>query len=139
MLGPSLAHNPPMLWAIATYLTIVISVSLPVALLVVVMYRFGTALGATPGRAVAVAMIMAFATILLSLRQRDDHGTARVAVCLLTSFYLVFLGAKGKRDVLRAGCAIPRGMGGARRFSRAYWSPLLSHSTRCANSRNGAK
>ncbi len=36
-----------MFWAFATYLTIVLSISLPVALLVVVMYRFGKALGAS--------------------------------------------------------------------------------------------
>jgi hypothetical protein len=104
MLGPSLEHNLPMLWAIATYLTIVICISLPVALLVVVMYRFGKALGATPGRAVAVALILAFATILFPYAS-EMTGEPLAAVCLLTSFYLIFPGAKGKRDVVGAGFA----------------------------------
>ncbi len=105
------------MWVIATYLTIVISISLPVALLVVVMYRFGKALGATPGRSVAIALIMAFATILFPYAT-EMTGEPVAAVCLMTSFYFVFTAAK-QPD--RAACGfrgISRRMGGAGRFSQ---------------------
>ena len=101
ILDPSmLAHHAPMLWAVATYLTIVISVSLPVALLVLVMYRFAKALGATAGRAAAIALIMAFATILFPYAT-EMTGEPLAAVCLMTSFYLVFMGG----DAIYAGFA----------------------------------
>ncbi len=99
---PLAAAHEPLMWVILTYLTIVISISLPVALLVVVMYRFGKALGATPGRSVAVALIMAFATILFPYAT-EMTGEPVAAVCLMTSFYLVFTAKL--RDNLRAGFA----------------------------------
>lgn len=100
---PLAAAHEPLMWVLATYLTILISISLPVALLVVVMYRFGKALGATPGRSAAVALIMAFATILFPYAT-EMTGEPVAAVCLMTSFYLVFTAAK-QPDSLRAGFA----------------------------------
>jgi hypothetical protein len=98
----AVAHEP-LMWVILTYLTIVISISLPVALLVVVMYRFGKALGATAGRSAAIALIMAFATILFPYAT-EMTGEPVAAVCLMTSFYFVFTAAK-QPDALRAICA----------------------------------
>ena len=100
---PLAAQHEPLMWVLLTYLTILISISLPVALLVVVMYRFGKALGATPGRSVAVALIMAVATILFPYAT-EMTGEPVAAVCLMTSFYLVFTAAK-QPDNLRAGFA----------------------------------
>ncbi len=97
---PLAAQNESLMWVLATYLTIVISISLPVALLLVVMYRFGKALGATPGRSAAVALIMAFATILFPYAT-EMTGEPVAAVCLMTSFYLVFT-ATSQPDALRA-------------------------------------
>jgi len=100
---PLAAAHESLMWVILTYLTIVISISLPVALLVVVMYRFGKALGATPGRSAAIALLMAFATILFPYAT-EMTGEPVAAVCLMTSFYLVFTAAKNP-DYLRAGFA----------------------------------
>ncbi len=100
---PLAAQHEPLMWVLITYLTIVISISLPVALLVVVMYRFGNALGATPGRSVAIALIMAFATILFPYAT-EMTGEPIAAVCLMTSFYFIFT-AKERPDLLRAGAA----------------------------------
>ena len=113
---PLAAQHEPLMWAIATYLTILISISLPVALLVVVMYRFGKALGATPGRSAAIALIMAFATILFPYAT-EMTGEPVAAVCLMTSFYLIFTAAKQPDASARGFRGIPRGMGGAGRFS----------------------
>ena len=100
---PLAAHNEPLMWVLITYLTILISISLPVALLVVVMYRFGKALGASQARSVAIALIMAFATILFPYAT-EMTGEPVAAVCLMTSFYLIFTAA-AHPDRLRAGFA----------------------------------
>lgn len=90
---PLFSRNEPLFWALTTYLTIVLAISLPCALLVVVMYRFGKALGATAGRSAAIALIMAFATILFPYAT-EMTGEPVAAVCLMTSFYLLFAFAK---------------------------------------------
>ena len=77
---PFLSKNEPLMWVLATYLTIVLSVSLPIALLVVVMYRFSKALGASPGRAAGIGLIMAFATILFPYAT-EMTGEPIAAVC----------------------------------------------------------
>jgi hypothetical protein len=100
---PLAATNEPLMWVLITYLTIVISISLPVALLTVLMYRFGRALGASAGRSTAVALIMAFATILFPYAT-EMTGEPIAAVCLMTSFYLVF-SAKDDTDGVLAGFA----------------------------------
>jgi hypothetical protein len=100
---PLAARNEPLMWAIATYLTILISISLPVALLVVLMYRFGKALGATPGRSATIALIMALATILFPYAT-EMTGEPVAAVCLMTSFYLIFTAATRSNN-RRAGFA----------------------------------
>lgn len=100
---PLAAEHEPLMWVLMTYLTILISISLPVALLVVVMYRFGKALGASQGRSVAIALIMAFATILFPYAT-EMTGEPVAAVCLMTSFYLIFTAAK-EPGALRAGFA----------------------------------
>lgn len=100
---PLATRNEPLMWALLTYFTIVISISLPVALLVVVMYRFGKALGATRERSTAAALIMAFATILFPYAT-EMTGEPVAAVCLMTSFYFLFT-ATPEPDGMRAGLA----------------------------------
>jgi hypothetical protein len=97
---PLAARNESLMWVLATYLTILISISLPVAILTVLMYRFGKALGATPARSTAIALIMAFATILFPYAT-EMTGEPVAAVCLMTSFYLIFT-ATNETDTFRA-------------------------------------
>lgn len=87
-LAPLASRNESLFWAFATYLTIVLSVSLLVSWLVVVMYRLGKALGASPARSAAVALIMAFGTILFPYAT-EMTGEPVAAVCLLASFYVL--------------------------------------------------
>ena len=74
---PLAARNEPLMWALVTYFTILISISLPVALLVVVIYRFGKALGATPGRSAADRIDHGVCDDPVSLRHRDDRRAGR--------------------------------------------------------------
>lgn len=88
LLRPLASRNEPLFWAFATYLTIVLSVSLLVACLVVVMYRFARALDASPARSAAVALITGLATILFPYAT-ELTGEPVAAACLLTAFYLL--------------------------------------------------
>jgi len=72
-------------------------------LLLVVMYRFSKALGATQARSAAIALIMGFATILFPYAT-EMTGEPVAAVCLMTSFYLIFTAAE-QPDGIRAGFA----------------------------------
>ncbi|MGH7248430.1 MAG: hypothetical protein ACREH9_10025, partial [Pseudomonadota bacterium] len=56
-------HHEALYWALSTWLTIIFSTSLLVAILSVLMYRFARWLGASEGRAVALGLLLAFATI----------------------------------------------------------------------------
>ena len=102
---PLATRNEPLMWVLITYLTIVISISLPIALLTIVMYRFGRELGASAGRSAAIALIMAFATTLF-VYATEMTGEPIAAVCLMTSFYLVF---RAKTD----GSGVKVGLAGA--------------------------
>ncbi|MGH7915827.1 MAG: PA14 domain-containing protein [Candidatus Binataceae bacterium] len=84
-----LSHSRPALyWALATWLTIIFSTSLLVALMTVVMYRFALALGADDGRAAALALILAFATIVFPYAT-EMTGEPIAAACGFTAFYLL--------------------------------------------------
>lgn len=95
-LTPLASRNEPMFWAFATYLTIVLTVSLLVATATVVMYRMGRALGVSQGRSAAGALIMALATILFPYAT-EMTGEPVAAVCLLSSFYLLVAFANEER------------------------------------------
>jgi hypothetical protein len=75
-------------WALATHLTTVLSVSLLSALLTVLMYRFALRLGAGNGRAVALALTLAFATILFPYAT-EFTAEPIAALCVFASFYLL--------------------------------------------------
>jgi hypothetical protein len=77
-------------WAFVTYLTIVLSVSLIVALTVVVMYRCALLFGASCARAVAVALTLAFATTLFPYAT-EFTGEPIAAACEFGAFYLLVL------------------------------------------------
>src|ERR1700730_2614659 len=58
ILSPLRTNHEALYWALATYLTIVFSTGLLIALACVVMYRLSLLFGATPGRAAALALIL---------------------------------------------------------------------------------
>jgi hypothetical protein len=103
-LSPIFQRNEFLGWALATYLTTVLTISLPVAALTVVMYRLGKALGGSPGRSAAVALIMAFGTILFPYAT-EMTGEPVAAFCLMTSFYLMvtFANEPGWERAMAAG------------------------------------
>jgi hypothetical protein len=78
----------PWFWALATYLTTVFSVSLISALCVVLTYRMALELGAAEGRAVAVALVLAFGTILFP-HASEFTAEPIAAFCVFAAFYLL--------------------------------------------------
>ena len=77
-----------MYWALLTHLTIVFSTSLLVALLTVLMYRFALFLDASPGRAAATAVTLAFATIMFPYAT-EMTGEPIAAACAFAAFYIL--------------------------------------------------
>ncbi len=77
-------------WALATYLTTVLSVSLVSAIIIVIAYRFALLLGASQGRAVAVALTLAFGTILFPYAT-EFTAEPIAAGCVIAAFYLLAL------------------------------------------------
>jgi len=88
ILSPLLSTNQSLYWALLTHLTIVLSTSLLVALLTVVFYRMAIHFGAAQNRAAALALLMAFGTILFPYAT-EMTGEPIAAVCLFASFYLL--------------------------------------------------
>lgn len=91
-------------WALATHLTTVFSVSLLAAVLTVLMYRFALFLGASNGRAVALALTLAFGTIVFPYAT-EFTAEPVAALCVFAAFYLVARGDAGGswRPSLAAG------------------------------------
>ncbi|MGH7813515.1 MAG: PA14 domain-containing protein [Candidatus Binataceae bacterium] len=75
-------------WAMATYLTTVATTSVIVSAMCVVMYRFARFLGATPGRAAGLALVLGFGTIAFPYAT-ELTGEPVAGFCLFTSFYLL--------------------------------------------------
>lgn len=88
VLSPLESHNEAVYWAFTTYLTIIFSTGLLVAMLCVVMHRFALFVGAPPGRALTLALILGFATILFPYAT-EMTGEPIAAACAFTSFYLL--------------------------------------------------
>ena len=88
ILSPLRTNHAALYWALATYLTIVFSTGLLIALACVVMYRLSLLFGAAPGRAAALALILPFATIAFPYATQMT-GEPIAAACLLISFYLL--------------------------------------------------
>jgi 4-amino-4-deoxy-L-arabinose transferase-like glycosyltransferase len=77
-----------MYWALATYLTNLLSVSLISAVTIVIVYRSALRLGASHGRAVAVALTLAFATIFFPYAT-EFTAEPIAAACVLAAFYIL--------------------------------------------------
>jgi hypothetical protein len=88
ILSPLFDRHAALYWALATWLTIVFSTSLIVAIACVAMYRLVLALGGTSGRAVACALILPFATIMFPYAT-EMTGEPIAGACALIAFYLL--------------------------------------------------
>jgi hypothetical protein len=75
-------------WAFVTYLATVLSVSLPVALMAVLIYRFALLLGASQERSVALALTLAFGTIVFP-HATEFAGESIATTSVTASFYLL--------------------------------------------------
>jgi hypothetical protein len=93
LLLPLLSRNEPLYWALVTYLTIVFTIGALTSILCVVMYRFARFLGASEGRAVAVALLLAFGTIVFPYAT-EMTGEPFAGAFAFTSFYLVATSGK---------------------------------------------
>lgn len=90
-------------WALVTHITTVITIGLPVALLTVLVYRLALYLGAGNRRGVAMALTLAFGTIMFPYAT-EFTAEPIAAFCILTAFYLLACSA-GKAGVGRSLCA----------------------------------
>jgi hypothetical protein len=88
MLAPFHIREEGLYWALATWMTTVLSVSLLVACLTVIMYRFARFTGAGAGRSVATALTMALATIMFPYAT-EMTGEPIAGVCAFSSFYIL--------------------------------------------------
>jgi hypothetical protein len=118
VLKPLSAAHEPLYWAFVTYLTTVFTTGLLIAAMCVVMFRFARFLGASQGRAAAVALILGLATIAFPYAT-ELTGESVAAACVFTAFYL--LATAFSRD------------GRCSTITRSSWSPPRSESTRCSN------
>lgn len=96
VLSPLYARHAALYWALATWLTIIFSTSLLVALGCVTMYRLVLALGGRSGRAIACALILPFATIMFPYAT-EMTGEPLAGASALIAFYL--LATQGPEDV----------------------------------------
>jgi hypothetical protein len=88
VLKPLSAAHEPLYWAFVTYLTTVFTTGLLIAAMCVVMFRFARFLGASQGRAAAVALILGLATIAFPYAT-ELTGESVAAACVFTAFYLL--------------------------------------------------
>lgn len=104
---PLMARNEPLYWALVTYLTIVATIGVLISLLCVVMYRFARYFGASQGRGAALALILAFATIVFPYAT-EMTGEPFAGAFAFISFYLLATWTAQSRP------------------SRAFWAGLLA-------------
>lgn len=88
LLAPLLTSHPDLYWALLTHLTIVFSTSLAIALMAVVCFRFAILLGASPGRAAALAIVLSFGTIAFPYAT-EMTGEPIAAAAAFAAFYLL--------------------------------------------------
>jgi hypothetical protein len=104
---PLMAHHEPLYWALVTYITIVFTVGALMSVLCVVMYRFARFLGASDGRAVGIALILAFGTIAFPYAT-EVTGEPFAGAFAFIGFYLLATYTPDSRA------------------SRAFWAGLLA-------------
>lgn len=105
LLAPLLTAHEALYWALLTYLTIVFSTGLAIALMAVVCYRFALRLGANAGRAASLAILLSFGTIVFPYAT-EMTGEPIAAACSFAAFYLLVLA----RDDSGADRALVAGM-----------------------------
>jgi hypothetical protein len=88
LLSPLMQQHEALYWALTTWLTVVFSTSAIVALSCVAAYRLIVIMGGTPGRAVACALIMPFATIVFPYAT-EMTGEPIAGACIMIAFYLI--------------------------------------------------
>jgi hypothetical protein len=106
LLLPLMSRNEPLYWALVSYLTIVFTIGALTSALCVVMYRFARFLGASEGRAAAVALLLAFGTIVFPYAT-EMTGEPFAGAFAFVSFYLLATSAKDSSA------------------SRSFWAGLL--------------
>jgi hypothetical protein len=77
-------------WAFATYLVTIVTVSLAVAMMAVLVYRFALLLGASSARGVAMGLTLAFGTIMFPYAT-EFTSEPIAALCEFAAFYLLAL------------------------------------------------
>jgi PA14 domain-containing protein len=90
ILKPFLYPPNGMYWALATYLTTVLCIGVIAASTNVLVYRLALLFGAVHGRAVAVALTLAFATIMFPYAT-EFTAEPIAAGCVVAAFYLLAL------------------------------------------------
>ena len=85
---PLMTRNEPFYWALVTYLTIVLTTGALISVVCVVMYRFARFLGVSDGRSVAVALVLAFGTIVFPYAT-EMTGEPFAGAFSFISFYLI--------------------------------------------------
>jgi hypothetical protein len=103
VLMPLQTSHESVYWALTTYLTTIFSCGLLISLMCVVMYRFARFMGATEGRAVGVAIILAFSTICFPYAT-ELTGEPVAGVSVFVAFYLLATFA-GRQSSMRAFAA----------------------------------
>jgi hypothetical protein len=90
LLTPLTAGHEALYWALLTHLTIVFSTSLAIALTAVICFRFVIRLGATPGRAAALAILLSFGTIIFPYAT-EMTGEPLAAASSFAALYLLVM------------------------------------------------
>jgi hypothetical protein len=106
-LYPLLKNHEALYWALTTYLTIALTIGLLISVLCVVMYRFARFLGASEGRAAALALILGLGTIAFPYAT-EMTGEPFAAAFAFIAFYLIATFADDPR------------------WPRAFWAGLLA-------------
>ncbi|HVA81877.1 MAG TPA: PA14 domain-containing protein [Candidatus Binataceae bacterium] len=104
---PLLNNHAGLYWALVTYLTIVLTIGMLISVLCVVMYRFARFVGASEGRAAALAIVLGLGTIAFPYAT-EMTGEPFAAAFGFIAFYLI---ATFQEDA---------------RWPRAFWAGLLA-------------
>jgi hypothetical protein len=88
LLAPLLASRAALYWALLTYLTIVFSTGLAIALMAVICFRFALVLGASEGRAASLAILLSFGTIVFPYAT-EMTGEPLAAASIFAAFYFL--------------------------------------------------
>ena len=125
-------------WAFATYLVTIATVSLAVAMMAVLVYRFALLLGASSARAVAMGLTLAFGTIMFPYAT-EFTSEPIAALCEFAAFYLLALPQDEDAPWWHACSRACSRDGACCATTRPSCSPPRSAAMRCGALRDGAK